>query len=143
MGSVHRERRQDVVVQRALKGIHVGGVPKRAVHLTGPKSKRDPGAGFQIRVVGQIVLGAELLLLVLRADAAADVKLGGHDVVPKAFGGVQVFPIAGFHPHGGEAGIHQSGAGRFPKSFTADFETMNVPGSAGELPRRRRTFPCG
>src|SRR5580692_5848690 len=76
------------------------------------------GAGLVVGgEIRQLVIGAEGLALVERADAAGDVQLFPGDVVPNPVDGIHIGNIAGEGGDVGHSGIHIGSAHRVPNSF--------------------------
>ena len=82
---------QHIVVQRPLKAVEIHSVRPQQCHFPAPEGQSHPGAGFQIGVVGQIVVHVKAFDVVPGTDAAADVHLPQGHAVPQ---GIQCLPIA-------------------------------------------------
>jgi hypothetical protein len=82
-------------------------------HALVPEGVGYGGAGLEIgALVGQLVVFAEGLARVARADAAVEVHLLGHHVLPQAVDGCDVRAVAGERGDVGHARVEVSGAHR-------------------------------
>ena len=104
--AVQRHAGQHGVVQRHFHHIGVLAVGLHLKHPAGEEGQADGGAGFGIGgVIGQVIGVGEGFAVVGGADAAGDVELLVHDVVPQPVAGRQEGIILGQPCHVRHAGI--------------------------------------
>ena len=101
----------EAVVEGALQHVVILGVAVQEEHPVIDIHVADGGAGLAVGAhVRKLVVLPEGFAAVRSPDAAGDVELLGHDVVPDPVDGVDIALVAGEGGHVGHAGIHVGGA---------------------------------
>ena len=88
-----RDAGECAVVERAFQLVDLRGVGRGEEQVVVEESARDGGAGFEVTVVRQDEVAAELLVSRDRADATGDVKAAGDHVPPEALGRFDVLGL--------------------------------------------------
>ncbi len=111
MLAIAAEAGQRAVVEGGFEDVGIFAVEIEMQHALGPEDQRHRGAGLGIgRLVGQVEIVSEALIVRRRAEAGGDIHLGLHDVVPQRLQRALQRRFAGFEGEVCHGGVEIHGA---------------------------------